>query len=119
MDYCLFPHEDLNNYQDFTSMPEVMEKHLQVDTTLSDHSVLSWHLKIAFSISKPVTEDSTQKVVKMIPEHYMESPQCLQAFHSLTSLLEFSSGPQDHLELIYSKSCQTVEGGAHCQSSKP
>ena len=69
-------HEILQNYQDFTSMPEVMEKQCpQVDTTLSDYSVLSWRLKIPFSISKPVTKDSTQKVVKKIPEHYMESPQ--------------------------------------------
>ena len=113
MDCCLVLHEDLANYQDFTitSMPEVMEKQdLQVDTTLSDHSVLSWCLKIPLSISKPVIKDSSQKVVKKIPEHYMESPQCLKAFQSLTSLLDLSSGSRDNLELIYSKFCQTVEG---------
>ena len=60
VDYCLVPHEDFKNYQDFTiiSMPEMMEKQcLQVDATLSDHSVLSWCLKIAFSIANPVTKD--------------------------------------------------------------
>ena len=46
VDYCLVPHEGLKDYQDFTitSMPEVMEKRLQVDATLFDHSVLSWCL---------------------------------------------------------------------------
>ena len=87
-----------------------MEKQgLQVDTTLSDHSVLSWRLKIPFSISKPVIKDFSQKVVKKILEHYMESPQCLEAFQSLTSLLDLTSGSRDDLELIYSKFCQTVE----------
>ena len=69
VDYCLVPHEDLANYQDITvtSIPEVMEKQgLQVDTTLSDYSVLSWRLKIPFSISKPVIKDSIQKVVNHI-----------------------------------------------------
>ena len=63
VDYCSAPHEDLKQYQDFTitSMPEMMEtQRLQVDATLSDHSVLSWSLKIAFSITNPVTEDCTQ-----------------------------------------------------------
>ena len=91
-------------------MPEMVEKRLQVDTTLSDHSVLSWCLKIAFSITNPVIKDSTQKVVKKIPEHYMESPQCLEAFQSLTSMYDFSSGSRDHLGLIYGRFCQTVEG---------
>ena len=58
-----------------TSMPEIMEKQcLQVDATLPNHSVLSWCLKIAFSIANLVTKNHTQKVVKKIPEHYMESP---------------------------------------------
>ena len=66
----------------------MMEKQcLQVDATLSDHSVRSWCLKIAFSITNPVTKDYTQKVVKKISEHYMESSQCLEAFQSLTGFL--------------------------------
>ena len=112
MDYSLVPHEDLKIYQDFTitSMPEMMEKQcLQVDATLSDHSVLSWCLKIAFSVANPLTKNHTQKVVKKIPEHYMESPQCLEAFQSLTSMLDFSSGSQEDLGLIYDRFCQTVE----------
>ena len=89
----------------------MMEKQcLQVDATLSDHSVLSWCLKIAFSIANPVTKNHTQKVVKKIPEHYMESPQCLEAFQSLTSMLDFLSGSREDLGLIYNRSCQTVEG---------
>ena len=79
VDYCIVPIEEMADHHNFTitSMPEAAESlSLQVDAVLSDHSILSWNTPIVPCVSPQDSSTVTSKVIRKIPDHFMESLAC-------------------------------------------
>ena len=109
VDYCIVPIEEMADHYNFTitSMPEAVESlSLQVDAVLSDHSILSWNTPIVPCVSPQDSSTVTSKVIRKIPDHFMESLACKSTLDSLQDALLNHSTTE--LGVVYDKFCSII-----------
>ena len=126
VDYCLVPHDSLNNFCEFkvTRSTEIIsDLHLQdgfTQSVIPDHSILSWVLDVTMSANDNSRDVLSQQSefnmpcfdkfdVKEIPENFLSSDSVVNALHDTVYKLEQSLQCQYDVDTAYNELCITLK----------